>query len=96
MECGIGIKLIDRVSNVEIQTRMKLEDAGYFIPELKYSWAGHFARRGDNRWSKVLTEWRPRTGVRIIYSNSNSVSGDKRWASNSEMIDDIANITVRI
>ena len=34
--------------------------------EYKCSWAGHLARRGDGRWSKAVTEWRPRTGKRSV------------------------------
>lgn len=35
------IKLLDRVSNSEIQRRMKVFDAGDRVINLKWSWAGH-------------------------------------------------------
>ena len=30
------------------------------IKEQKWRWAGHVARRDDNRWNKRLTDWTPR------------------------------------
>ena len=27
-------------------------------------WAGHLARTKDDRWTKLVTEWRPRLGTR--------------------------------
>ena len=32
------------------------------IKESKWRWAGHIARTDDNRWTKRLTDWQPRTG----------------------------------
>ena len=29
-----------------------------------WRWAGHVARFQDDRWTKRLTEWRPRSGTR--------------------------------
>ena len=34
------------------------------IKEAKWRWAGHVARMNDNRWTKRLTDWQPRTGKR--------------------------------
>ncbi|CAK1580292.1 unnamed protein product [Parnassius mnemosyne] len=33
---------------------------------MKWQWAGHIARRTDNRWGEKFLEWRPRTGGRSI------------------------------
>ena len=62
----LGIKLVDRVPNPEIRRRLKVVHIGNRIMELKWSWAGHLVRRGDGRWSKALTEWRPSTGKRSV------------------------------
>ena len=32
--------------------------------EQTWRWAGHIARREDNRWNKILTDWTPREGKR--------------------------------
>ena len=34
--------------------------------DFKWSWAGHLSRHGDDRASKVVTEWRPRTEKRSV------------------------------
>lgn len=57
----LGIKLQDRVRNVEIRRRTKVQDVGHVITKLKWSWAGHVARQSDGRWAKKLTEWWPLT-----------------------------------
>ena len=62
----LGIKLINRVPNVEIRRRTKVFDIGNRVMELKWNWAGHLARRGDGRWSKAVTEWRPSNGKRSV------------------------------
>ncbi|KAI8438995.1 hypothetical protein MSG28_011294 [Choristoneura fumiferana] len=36
------------------------------ICKLKWQWAGHIARRTDNRWGRKVLEWRPRTGRRSV------------------------------
>jgi len=35
-------------------------DAVEKIATLKWNWAGHIARRTDDRWTKKILEWRPR------------------------------------
>lgn len=62
----LGIRVIDRVPNDEIRRRNKVFDIGKRIAELKWSWAGHLGRRSDDRCSKAVTEWRPRTGRRSV------------------------------
>ena len=42
------------------------------IKEQKWRWAGHVARRDDNRWNKRLTDWTPREGRR-------DRRPDRRW-----------------
>lgn len=62
----LGISLVDRVPNVEIRQRTKVEDVGKRITKLKWNWAGHLARREDDRWTKAVSEWWPREGRRSV------------------------------
>lgn len=62
----LGIKLQDRVRNIEIRRRTKVRDVGEVITKLKWSWAGHIARQRDGRWTKTLTDWWPLTGKRSV------------------------------
>lgn len=32
----------------------------------KWKWAGHIARLIDGRWTKILTKWVPKWGVRKV------------------------------
>ena len=50
---------------------VKMRKIGYyrkydFIAQINkyYQWAGHVVRLTDNRWTKLTTVWRPRTGKR--------------------------------
>ena len=43
------------------------------IKEQKWRWAGHVARREDNKWRKRLTDWTLREGKR------NRKRPDRRW-----------------
>jgi hypothetical protein len=60
----LHITLRDKVKNTEIRLRTKVKDIIQKIKEAKWRWAGHVARRDDNRWTKSLTKWQPRTGKR--------------------------------
>ena len=53
----LGIKLIDKVPNLEIRQRTKINDILEEITKLKQKWAGHVARMKDNRWTVRCTEW---------------------------------------
>ncbi|KAI8423169.1 hypothetical protein MSG28_014224 [Choristoneura fumiferana] len=67
MERGmLGVSLRDRIRNTEIRRRTKVTDIAGKICKLKWQWAGHIARRTDNRWGRKVLEWRPRTGRRSI------------------------------
>ena len=48
------------------------------INEQKWRWAGHVARRDDNRWNKTLTDWTPREGKR------DRRRPDRRWRDEME------------
>ena len=60
----LSISLRDRVRHTEIRKRTKVKDIMEKIKESKWRWAGHIARTVDNRWTKRLTDWQPRTGKR--------------------------------
>lgn len=60
----LGIKLKDKIKNVEIRKKTKLKDVVATTNILKWSWAGHIARIKDERWAKITTEWIPRDGKR--------------------------------
>ena len=58
------ITLPDKVKNSVIRSKTKVKDILEKIEEAKWRWAGHVARKEDNRLTKRLTEWQPRTGKR--------------------------------
>ena len=60
----LGIKLIDKVPNLEIREKTKVNDVLAEITKLKWKWAGHVARMKDNRWTVRCTEWQVRDGKR--------------------------------
>ena len=60
----IGVTLRDRKRNSWIRAKTGVIDIAAKIAKLKWQWAGHVVRLTDNRWTKLTTEWRPRTGKR--------------------------------
>lgn len=56
----LGLSLRDRVPNAEVRRRSGVTDAITRILTLKWNWAGHLARINDGRWTRKITEWRPR------------------------------------
>ena len=60
----LSISLRDRERHTEIRKRTKVKNIMEKIKESKWRWAGHIARTVDNRWTKRLTDWQPRTGKR--------------------------------
>ncbi|CAG9136621.1 unnamed protein product [Plutella xylostella] len=48
----LGVSLRDRIRNEEIRRRTKVTDIAKRISTLKWQWAGHVARRADDRWSR--------------------------------------------
>ena len=49
------IMSIDKVLNLEIRERTKINDSLEEITKLKWKWAGHVARMKDNRWTVRCT-----------------------------------------
>jgi len=60
----LHITIHDKVKNTEIRRKTQIKAIIEYIKEAKWRWAGHIARREDNRWTKRLTEWQPRVGKR--------------------------------
>ncbi|KAG7299826.1 hypothetical protein JYU34_016843 [Plutella xylostella] len=60
----LGIKRRDRKRNKDIREKTKIIDAVEFSCQLKWRWAGHTARAGDNRWSERILHWHPYEAVR--------------------------------
>lgn len=64
-----GISLRDKVRNTEIRRRTKSRISDT-VMRLKWRWAGHAARRGDDRWSRATVLYydyvvRSRSGYRL-------------------------------
>jgi hypothetical protein len=60
----LGIKTVDRVRNTDIRKKTRITDIIERIRRLKWSWAGHTYRIKENRWTRKIIEWTPRTGLR--------------------------------
>ena len=60
----LNISLRDRCKNSDIRNKTQVKDILTKINEMKWRWAGHIARINDNRWTKRVTEWQPRSGKR--------------------------------
>ena len=60
----LNLSLRDKIRHTFIRKKTKVKDVIEKIKEMKWRWAGHLARKQDNRWTKRLTEWQPRPGRR--------------------------------
>ena len=60
----LHISLRDKIRNIEIRSKTKVKDILEKIKEAKWRWAGHVARMQDNKWTKRVTDWQPRSGKR--------------------------------
>ena len=69
----LGITLRERKRTTWIREQTKVRDIIEIIKEQKWRWAGHIARREDDRWSKRLVEWIPRGHKR------SRKRPDRRW-----------------
>lgn len=56
----LGIPKRDRKTCAWIQKQTKMVDVIERIKKLKWIWAEHVAGRNDDRWTKILAEWKPR------------------------------------
>ena len=55
----LGVTLRDRKRSTWIRGKTRVKDIIQIIKQQKWRWAGHLARRDDNRWTKRLTDWCP-------------------------------------
>ena len=53
----LGVSLRDKIRNTDIRRRTRVTDIARKICKLKWQWAGHIARRTDNRWGRKVLEW---------------------------------------
>ena len=60
----LRIKLIDKIPNLKIRERTKINDIIEEITKLKWQWPGHVVRMKDNRWTVRCIEWQVRDGKR--------------------------------
>ena len=60
----IGVTRRDRVRNQDLRNKTKVKDIIQEIKSKKWRWAGHLARRKDDRWTHKLTDWTPRAHTR--------------------------------
>lgn len=60
----LGLKLRDKVRNIDIRSKTKLTDILSRIDRLKWRWTGHMLRCRKGKWSKQVTVWYPRDGAR--------------------------------
>lgn len=56
----LGITRRDRKRITWIRQKTQVTDVIQRIRSLKWQWAGHIARRTDNRWTTKITMWYPR------------------------------------
>ncbi len=54
----------DRIKCTEIRKKTGERDIIRTIKQAEWRWAGHTARRNDNRWTTRIMDWQPRTGKR--------------------------------
>ena len=60
----IGVTKKDRVTNEDLREKSGVQDIIKTIKSKKWRWAGHLARRYDNRWTCKTTNWTPRNQTR--------------------------------
>ena len=60
----LNITWRDRKTCQWIREKTKVLDIMETISKLKWNWAGHVARRTDNRWTTCITFWTPRGHTR--------------------------------
>ena len=69
----LNITWRDRKTAKQIREKTKVRDMTKTMSKLKWDWAGHVARRTDNRWTSRITFWKPRETQR------NRGRPRKRW-----------------
>lgn len=93
----LHISLRDRIRSTTIRSQTGVDDILNKIKKSKWRWAGHVARMKDNRWTKRLMEWKPRTGKRrggrqkrrwrddiTSYMDTRAAADRKTWKDHEE------------
>ena len=57
----LGITRKDKKRNKWIREKKGVDDILEKIDVMKWSWAGHLGRMGNDRWAKKNSEWTPGT-----------------------------------
>jgi hypothetical protein len=60
----VGISLRDRKTNDWLRRTTKLTDVVESYKRRKWRWASKIAQMDNDRWAKLVTEWRPWMGKR--------------------------------
>ena len=60
----VGVTRRDKVRNEDLRKKTNARDIIQEIKTKKWRWAGHLARRKDNRWTHNITNWTPITQTR--------------------------------
>lgn len=58
--CMLGFTRRDKKRNAWIREQTKVTDVIGRVKKLKWNWAGHLARRNDDRWTTKVLFWIPR------------------------------------
>ena len=58
--CMLGITRRDRKHNTWVMKITGVTDIIHKVRSLKWMWAGHVARRNDNKWTSAVMNWIPR------------------------------------
>ena len=60
----VRVSLLQMINHRKIREKTRVTDILHYVARMKWRWAGHVARRRDNRWTIRATDWRPRNGRR--------------------------------
>ena len=55
----LGYRKIDRHKIEDLYKITKMGNINRDLRKIKWRWAGHIARKTNERWAKILTEWCP-------------------------------------
>ena len=56
----MGLTRRDKKRSTWVRSQTKVKDILATVQSLKWDWAGHVARRTDDRWTKHILDWIPR------------------------------------
>jgi len=60
----MGVKWSDRISNIDLYKKAKIEKVGKRIMGLKFGYAGHLLRKNEFNWTRQILDWTPYGSVR--------------------------------